>query len=134
MRFGLAIGTLQDWEHARRTLEGAACVLPRVIEREPEAAARAVAAVWCRRPCVMLCYATEVETGAEMRDVEMADRMDEDAAPPPTTTVAAIRESLARAEADVAAGRVVEGDAVLAELRGMIAAQQAKHGLGETRR
>lgn len=69
-----------------------------------------------------------------MRDVEIADRMDEDAAPPSTTTAAAILESLARAEADVAAGRVVEGEAVLAELRGMIAAQQAKYGRGETRR
>lgn len=44
-RFGLAVGTLRDWEHARRMPEGAARVLLRVIEREPEAVARAVAAV-----------------------------------------------------------------------------------------
>jgi len=64
-----------------------------------------------------------------MRDLEIADWMDEDAA-----TAAAILESLARAEADVAAGRVIEGEVVLAELRAMIAAQQAKRGHGETGR
>jgi len=60
-----------------------------------------------------------------MRDAEIADRKAEDAAPSPTTTGAAILESLARAEADVAAGRVVEGEGMLAELREMIGAWQA---------
>lgn len=42
-RFGLSIGTVRDWEHGRRMPEGAARVLLRVIEREPDAVARAVA-------------------------------------------------------------------------------------------
>jgi putative transcriptional regulator len=42
-RFGLSVGTVRDWEHGRRMPEGAARVLLRVIEREPDAVARAVA-------------------------------------------------------------------------------------------
>ena len=41
-RFGLSIGTVRDWEQGRRMPEGAARVLLRVIEREPDAVARAV--------------------------------------------------------------------------------------------
>jgi len=41
----LAIGTLRDWEHARRMPKSAARVLLRVIEREPDEVARGVAAV-----------------------------------------------------------------------------------------
>jgi putative transcriptional regulator len=42
-RFQLSLRTLQDWEQKRRVPEGPARVLLRVIEREPEAAARALA-------------------------------------------------------------------------------------------
>ena len=41
-RFGLSIGTVRDWEQGRRMPEGAARILLRVIEREPDAVARAV--------------------------------------------------------------------------------------------
>ena len=42
-RFQLSLRTVQDWEQQRRVPEGPARVLLRVIEREPEAAARALA-------------------------------------------------------------------------------------------
>ena len=42
-RFQLSLRTLQDWEQERRVPEGPARVLLRVIEREPEAATRALA-------------------------------------------------------------------------------------------
>ena len=42
-RFQLSLRTLQDWEQQRRVPEGPARVLLRVIEREPEAATRALA-------------------------------------------------------------------------------------------
>ena len=42
-RFQLSLRTVQDWEQKRRVPEGPARVLLRVIEREPEAAARALA-------------------------------------------------------------------------------------------
>jgi putative transcriptional regulator len=41
-RFQLSLRTIQDWEQRRRVPEGPARVLLRVIEREPEAAARAL--------------------------------------------------------------------------------------------
>ena len=42
--FGLELSTVQNWEHGRRRPEGAARVLLRVIEREPEAVQRALVA------------------------------------------------------------------------------------------
>ncbi len=42
--FGLPKRTIQDWEQGRRQPEGAARVLLRVIEREPDAVRRALAA------------------------------------------------------------------------------------------
>ena len=42
--FGLELSTVQNWEHGRRRPEGAARVLLRVIEREPEAVQRALTA------------------------------------------------------------------------------------------
>ena len=42
-RFHLSLRTIQEWEQRRRVPEGPARVLLRVIEREPEAAARALA-------------------------------------------------------------------------------------------
>jgi putative transcriptional regulator len=42
--FGLELSTVQNWEHGRRHPEGAARVLLRVIEREPEAVQRALTA------------------------------------------------------------------------------------------
>src|SRR5262249_22905152 len=45
MRFGLQLGTVRDWEQRKRKPDGAARVLLTVIEREPEAVARALAAV-----------------------------------------------------------------------------------------
>jgi putative transcriptional regulator len=44
MRFGLRLGTVRDWEQRKRRPEGAARVLLTVIEKEPEAVARALAA------------------------------------------------------------------------------------------
>jgi putative transcriptional regulator len=44
-RFQLSLRTVQEWEQGRRVPEGPARVLLRVIEREPEAAARALAPV-----------------------------------------------------------------------------------------
>lgn len=40
--FGVSVGTIQNWEQARRTPEGPARTLLRVIEREPEAVMRAL--------------------------------------------------------------------------------------------
>ena len=39
--FGVSVWTLRDWEHGRRP-DGPARALLRVIEREPEAARRAL--------------------------------------------------------------------------------------------
>jgi putative transcriptional regulator len=44
-RFGLQLGTVRDWEQRKRRPEGAARVLLAVIEKEPEAVTRALAAV-----------------------------------------------------------------------------------------
>ena len=43
-RFDIPLGTLRDWEQARREPDAAALAYLRVIEREPEAVARALAA------------------------------------------------------------------------------------------
>ncbi len=42
--FGVSVHTLRNWEQGRRTPEGPACALLKVIEKEPEAALRALAA------------------------------------------------------------------------------------------
>lgn len=42
--FGLPLGTLRDWEQRRKRPDAPARALLRVIEREPEAARRALAA------------------------------------------------------------------------------------------
>jgi putative transcriptional regulator len=42
-RFHLSLRTVQEWEQQRRVPEGPARVLLQVIEREPEAVARALA-------------------------------------------------------------------------------------------
>jgi putative transcriptional regulator len=42
-RFHLSLRTVQEWEQQRRVPEGPARVLLQVIEREPDAAARALA-------------------------------------------------------------------------------------------
>jgi putative transcriptional regulator len=42
-RFGLALRTVQEWEQGRRLPEGPARTLLRVIERDPDAVARALA-------------------------------------------------------------------------------------------
>lgn len=42
MLFGIKIHTLRGWEQGRRTPEGPARVLLRIVEREPEAALRAL--------------------------------------------------------------------------------------------
>lgn len=42
-RFQLSLRTVQEWEQRRRVPEGPARVLLRIIEREPEAADRALA-------------------------------------------------------------------------------------------
>src|ERR1700680_5178167 len=44
MRFGLQLGTVRDWEQRKRRPEGAARVLLTVIDKEPEAVTRALAA------------------------------------------------------------------------------------------
>lgn len=41
-RFGLSVGSVRDWEQGRVVPDGAARVLLRVIERNPDAVARAV--------------------------------------------------------------------------------------------
>src|ERR1700730_6790712 len=43
-RFGIAPGTLRDWEQKRKRPEGPARVLLMVIEREPDAVERAIRA------------------------------------------------------------------------------------------
>ncbi len=43
-RYRIPLGTLRDWEQARREPDAAALAYLRVIEREPEAVARALAA------------------------------------------------------------------------------------------
>jgi putative transcriptional regulator len=43
-RFGLSVATVREWEQDRRKPEGAARVLLTVIEKEPEAVTRALAA------------------------------------------------------------------------------------------
>jgi len=42
-RYHVPVGTLRDWEQQRRTPDAAALAYLRVIEREPEAVARALA-------------------------------------------------------------------------------------------
>src|SRR5437764_1372813 len=42
-RFGIPVATLRDWEQKRRRPEGTGRVLLTVIDREPEAVARALA-------------------------------------------------------------------------------------------
>lgn len=42
-RFAIPLGTLRDWEQGRRQPDAPALALLRIIEREPEAAARALA-------------------------------------------------------------------------------------------
>jgi len=49
MRFGLQLGTVRDWEQRKRRPEGAARVLLTVIETEPDAVTRALAAATRRR-------------------------------------------------------------------------------------
>jgi putative transcriptional regulator len=44
MRSGLSLGTVRDWEQRKRRPEGAARVLLTVIEKEPGAVTRALAA------------------------------------------------------------------------------------------
>jgi putative transcriptional regulator len=44
MRFGLQLGTVRDWEQHKRKPDGAARVLLTVIDKEPEAVTRALAA------------------------------------------------------------------------------------------
>jgi len=44
LRFGLPLGTVRDWEQRKRKPDGAARVLLTVIDREPEAVTRALAA------------------------------------------------------------------------------------------
>lgn len=44
-RFGIPPGTLRDWEQGRRSPEGPARVLLKVIENDPKAVERALAAV-----------------------------------------------------------------------------------------
>jgi len=41
--FGLPLGTLRDWEQGRKQPDAPARALLRIIEREPEAARRALA-------------------------------------------------------------------------------------------
>ena len=43
-RYRIPVGTLRDWEQARREPDAAALAYLRVIEREPEAVARALSA------------------------------------------------------------------------------------------
>jgi putative transcriptional regulator len=43
--FGISAGTLKNWEQGRRSPEGPARVLLKVIDREPEAVQRALEAV-----------------------------------------------------------------------------------------
>ena len=43
-RYRIPLGTLRDWEQGRREPDAAALAYLRVIEREPEAVARALAA------------------------------------------------------------------------------------------
>ena len=43
-RFGIAPGTLRDWEQRRKTPDGAARVLLMVIDKEPKAVLRALKA------------------------------------------------------------------------------------------
>ena len=45
VRFGISVGTLRDWEQGRTTPDAPARAYLRVIEREPAAAIRALAAV-----------------------------------------------------------------------------------------
>ncbi len=42
--FGVSVYTLRNWEQGRRKPEGPACALLKIIEKEPEAALRALAA------------------------------------------------------------------------------------------
>jgi putative transcriptional regulator len=43
-RFGIPSGTLRDWEQGRRVPEGPARILLKVIEKDPKAVERALAA------------------------------------------------------------------------------------------
>ena len=48
-RYGLDLATLKGWEQGRRTPTGASATLLRVIDREPEAVARALGSADDRR-------------------------------------------------------------------------------------
>lgn len=52
--FGVSVATVRNWEQGRRRPEGAARVLLRVIEREPEAVSRALAPEQRRRRAAAL--------------------------------------------------------------------------------
>ena len=41
-RFGLSVGTVRDWEQARRSPDRAALILLSVIDREPDAVVRSL--------------------------------------------------------------------------------------------
>lgn len=43
-RYGLSLGTVRDWEQQRRSPDRAALILLSVIDREPDAVTRALAA------------------------------------------------------------------------------------------
>ena len=45
--FGFGLDAVQNWEQGRRRPEGAAGAFLKVIDREPEAVRRALAARWC---------------------------------------------------------------------------------------
>ena len=49
-KFGLRLRTVQEWEQGRRQPEEAARILLRVIEREPDAVERSLAAVFATSP------------------------------------------------------------------------------------
>lgn len=42
--FGISVGTLRGWEQGRRNPQGPACTLLKVMDKEPEAVKRALAA------------------------------------------------------------------------------------------
>jgi putative transcriptional regulator len=48
--FGLALGTLRDWEQKRRSPDRTARILLSVIDRDPDAVRRALAAAKADRP------------------------------------------------------------------------------------
>ena len=69
------------------------------------------------------------------RDVkykELTRPIDEDMVPPPATSLDAIRASLARSRDDAAAGRVVDGSVVVANLKSMVEHYETQKKNGET--